>query len=109
MKEADLKRQIEDWLTLQQNLGNLLWLRLNAGDFIEVRGETRRRVKGCPKGTADLFILKSGLPPMFIELKATGGRMSQEQRDFGAMVFKHGGFYCVMQSLDEVMGILDAD
>ena len=59
MLEKDLKRTVEDYLQYQQNQGKLVYLRLNAGDFIEVRGETRRRVKGCPKGTADFLVLQN--------------------------------------------------
>ena len=40
--EAELKKTVEDWLQYQQNLGRLMFLRLNSGDFIEVRGNTRR-------------------------------------------------------------------
>ena len=58
MKEADLKKTVIDLLQYKQNLGELVFFRLNSGDFIEVRGDTRRRIKGCMKGCADILVLR---------------------------------------------------
>ena len=49
ISEADLKRAVTDFLEIGQSQGRWVYLRLNTGDFIEVRGKTRRRVKGCPR------------------------------------------------------------
>ncbi|KKM02245.1 hypothetical protein LCGC14_1786330 [marine sediment metagenome] len=106
--EGQLKVQIEDYLQYQQNAGVLYWDRLNSGDFIEVRGDTRRRVRGCRKGTADLIILKGGRT-LFIELKGRSGRLRPEQRLFGELVQSQGSFYGVVRSLEELMEVLSEE
>ena len=103
--EAELKVQIEDYLQYQQNAGILYWDRLNSGDFIEVRGNTRRRIKGCRKGTADLIILKGGRT-IFIELKSSKGRLRPEQTLFGELVQSQGCSYQVVRSLEELVDII---
>ncbi len=60
--EAQLKKTVEDYLQYGANQGQWVFLRLNSGDFIETRGETRRRIKGCPKGTADFLVIQAALP-----------------------------------------------
>ena len=105
MKETELKSQVEDYLDYKMNQGELYWDRLNSGDFIEVRGNTRRRIKGCRKGTADLFILMYGwiLPrTIFVELKGEKGRASPEQGAFGKMVEGLGAEHCIVRSLEEL-------
>ena len=67
LSEAELKQSVTDYLEILQAQGHLLFLRLNAGDFIELRGNSRRRIKGCPKGTADLLVLAEG-KVTFLEL-----------------------------------------
>ena len=111
MKESELKHAVEEYLQYQQNLGRLLFLRLNAGDFIEVRGNTRRRIKGCPKGTADLLVLKWSpflMQPMvvFLELKSEKGKQSPEQVEFQQVAVQHGAEYYIVYSAAEVMEIV---
>uniref|UniRef100_A0A6M3XS64 VRR-NUC domain-containing protein n=1 Tax=viral metagenome TaxID=1070528 RepID=A0A6M3XS64_9ZZZZ len=117
MKESELKHAVEEYLQFQQNLGRLLFLRLNAGDFIEARGETRRRIKGCPKGTADLLVLQgyeSASPeeccdscvPIFLELKSDTGKQRPEQLDFQGMVEEQNAEYHIVRSVEEVMELV---
>ena len=111
--EADLKRGVEDYLSIGQNQGKWIYLRLNSGDFIEVRGQTRRRIRGCPKGTADFVVMKScfenknpWMPQtivIFLELKSTKGKQTQEQRDFQKMAEAQGCEYYVIRSIDELI------
>ena len=103
--EADLKRTVTDYLEYQQNAGKLLYFRLNAGDFIELRGNTRRRVKGCMAGTSDLEIIKDG-KPIFIELKSARGRISPTQNAFKILVEEQGASYSIVRSLEELEKIL---
>lgn len=113
MKEGELKLAIEEYLQYGQNQGKWMFLRLNAGDFIEVRGNTRRRIKGCPKGTADFFVLTSfqcGLwipRPMFLELKSHTGKQTKEQKEFQEMVTVHCAGYYIIRSVEELMEILN--
>ena len=110
MSEADIKRAIEEYLTYQMNLGNLWFERLNAGDFIEVRGETRRRVKGARKGTADYIVIQIGQAGIafvtFLEIKRKTGKTTKEQDEFAERVRKLNCCYEVVRSVDEVEALL---
>lgn len=111
MLEKDLKTAVEDYLQIKQNQGELYFDRLNSGDFIEVRGNTRRRIKGCRKGTADYFILRSsgkwGVPRLlFIELKGDKGRQSKEQKEFQHLIECQGAMYSVVKSVEDLQGAL---
>ncbi len=110
MYEADLKLAVEDYLTYKQNAGELMFLRLNAGDFIEVRGSTRRRVKGCPAGTADFEVIKGDIDTMlrprckviFLELKSEKGKTTEAQDEFADLVRKQGANYFVIRDVEEL-------
>ena len=103
--EADLKRTVTDYLEYQQNAGKLLYFRLNAGDFIELRGNTRRRVKGCMAGTSDLLVVKQG-KAIFLELKSDKGKQSPAQGAFQKLVQMQGTSYSIVRSLEELEKIL---
>ena len=113
MKEADLKLAVFDYLTYQMNLGKLYFDRLNSGEFIEVRGNTRRRVMGCRKGTADFFVLtkfQCGLwipRIIFLEIKGDKGRQAPEQGAFEVMVKEQGAEYYIIKSIEELKEILE--
>lgn len=114
MKEADLKLAVTDYLQYAQNQGKLVYLRLNAGDFIEVRGDTRRRVKGCPKGTADLMVIKRGyyecvtiLRAIFLELKSAKGKQTKEQAEFQQMIEEQGAEYYIIRSIERLQEVLN--
>ena len=116
------------YLDIGQNQGKWVYLRLNSGDFIEVRGKTRRRIKGCPKGTADFEVLRlatfqfsHAIRPgedafttawftyckaVFLELKSTKGKQTKEQKDFQGMVEKQECQYFIIRSLDELIKVL---
>ena len=117
--EAQLKHSVSEYLEYGQNQGKWLYLRLNAGDYIETRGTTRRRVKGCAKGTSDfLVIMKTRIPAypthvwveatrvIFIELKSNTGTVSEEQREFGKLAEFHLAEFAVVRSLEELQEIV---
>lgn len=114
--EADLKRTVTEYLDILQNQGKLVWLRLNAGDFIEVRGNTRRRIKGCPAGTADIQVIVKWWPQgapnkwetrvVFIELKSEKGKQSPEQGAFQKIVEAQGASYFIVRELETLQEIL---
>jgi hypothetical protein len=117
MTEADLKRAVEDYLTIQQNARKLMFLRLNSGDFFIAKSEEsafRRRVKGCPKGTSDYIIIRgmcgtnfSFAAVYFIELKSETGKLSPEQKQFRNLAESHGTQYLVIRDLDTLRGIVE--
>lgn len=113
LTEAQLKSAVEDYLQIQMNQGLLYFDRLNSGDFIEVRGNSRRRIKGCRKGTADFFVLtkfQCGLwipRIIFLELKSFKGRSAPEQMAFKVMIEEQMAEYFIIQSVEELMKILE--
>ncbi|MDD5081754.1 MAG: VRR-NUC domain-containing protein [Dehalococcoidales bacterium] len=112
MSESALKLGCEQYLTYLQNAGKLVYIRLNAGDFIlqGKEGEFRRRVKGARKGTADLLVIygAQGLAQIvFLELKSTKGKQSPEQKGFQAEVEAHGCRYFIVRSQEELEKILE--
>ena len=118
--EADIKRTVADYLEYAQNQGKLYYDRLNSGDFIEVRGQTRRRIKGCRAGTADFFVLKSTLlwdgvhitripsvRVIFLEIKSAKGKLRTEQKCFKTLVESQGAEFYVIRSIEDLQTILE--
>jgi hypothetical protein len=88
LREADIKATCESFLYSLMNMDKLIYLRLNSGDLIIGEGKYKRRVRCCPKGTADGLII---LPPsrdgdlhddIFVEYKSEKGKQSREQIAF---------------------------
>ena len=112
ISEGQLKAQVNDYLQYKMNAGELYYDRLNSGDYIELRGETRRRIKGCRKGTADFYVLQGTFPftawnilvprIIFLELKSETGRQSPEQKDFQQLVEAQGAEYYIIKSIADI-------
>ena len=60
MSEADLKRAVIDYLTYQQNAGNLMWFPMNSGKAFVKRGGKEYMIQLCLAGTSDLLVVKQG-------------------------------------------------
>ena len=127
MLEADVKRAVNEYLQYQENLGNLLHMRLNAGSFIltDTAGNFRRRVQGVKKGTADYVVFQGvgyylahygqsfefcqpvpGCRVTFIECKSTKGKTTKEQDEFAEEVKRHHCRYFVIRDADEIVEVL---
>ena len=123
LSEAEVKNACEEYLQYAQNQGKLWYCRLNAGDFIEVRGGSRRRIKGAGKGTADLIVIQAGVIQMFhnankvgdkyllsfvtfVECKSTKGKQEPSQKEFQAMVEKLHCRYAIVRSVDDLQEVL---
>ena len=126
LTEAEVKSGVEEYLQVAMNQGKLWFCRLNAGDFIEVRGETRRRIKGAPKGTADFIVVQYGTIQMyykaisrgepwpvalvtFIECKSAKGKQSPDQLEFGEQITKLNCRYFVVRSVEELEEALERE
>ncbi len=125
--EAEVKSAVSDYLTYAMNQGKLWFCRLNAGDFIELRGETRRRIKGAPKGTSDYIVIQGGEVQMvhiiqqkihktqpvafvtFIECKSTKGKQSPDQLEFEEMITKLNCRYFIVRSVEELQEALERE
>lgn len=126
LTEAEVKRQVEDYLQYQTNLGKLMYLRLNSGELVAVAGETRRRIKLCPPGTADFVVLQGKevrithlgevlhnlwepfpiCEVTFIECKSTDGKTSKGQDEFAEEARRQHCRYFVVRDVDELSSIL---
>jgi len=125
VSEADVKKGVEDYLTIQQNLGNLMYLRLNSGELIALAGETRRRIKLCSPGTYDFVIfqptnhtlyyqtaLVGGCEPVkacrvtFIETKSSKGKTTEAQDRFAEEARKMNCRCFVVRDADQLKEIL---
>ena len=123
ISEADVKLAVAEWLQYAENQAKLYFERLNAGEFIETRGATRRRIKGASKGAADFFVLQavsfsltyagvpfSHQPPLipatsvtFIEVKKPeGGRQSDDQKTFEVKVKQFNARYVIVTSVEQL-------
>lgn len=117
LSEADIKKGCIDYLQYQQNLGRLVYLRLNAGDFVVLNKDgSHRMIKGCQAGTTDILVLtnngrydapnKFHCIPIFIELKSTKGRTSPAQNAFKILVEAQGASYFIIRSVEKLMEVL---
>ena len=123
LSEAEVKNACEEYLQYAMNQGKLWFSRMNAGDFIETRGDSRRRIKGAGKGTSDLIVIQSGQVHLeymgeqhgpgipvgfvtFIELKSSDGKLRPEQIEFQAKVEALNCRYAIVRSVEDLQEVL---
>lgn len=104
--EADIKLAVSEYLEYGTNQGKWYADRLQAGEVIEVRGKTRRRIVLCREGTGDFFVLYNGRL-IFLECKSKKGRQSLPQAAFQTLIESNGGHYYLIRSVDEIVKILE--
>jgi hypothetical protein len=110
IKEADISRACLEYLEAMR----IMYLRLNSGDVFRPGAEGKMyRVKGCPKGTADVLILSHhevlhciGPRPIFVEFKSSKGKQTEEQAIFERDVESLGYEYYLIRSIDELIEVL---
>ncbi len=124
VSEADIKRTIADFLEVGENQERWLFDRLNAGDFIETRGNSRRRIKGAKKGRADFVVYQAGqatanyrtiitspsIPVCFVtflEVKRVGGKQTPEQEEFEVKANAVHSRYFIVISLEDAIEALE--
>lgn len=100
MTEAEIKRLIADWLSLQP--GCMIWYNQNNG----VIGR-RNSSKYARNGVPDIMGIWHGIP-LGIEIKKPNGIVSEEQKAFLAEFNEHGGIGLVARSLEELKGQLSS-
>lgn len=108
MKESDVKKGIEDFLQLQQNLGKLVFNRLNSGSLLAVYGGRNYKVNLCQTGTPDYIVHKEGFT-VYFEVKRPKGQLSPEQVAFHAELEKHGIPVATVESVEEVASWLNIE
>ena len=116
--EKDVQRACIDYLDAKR----IMYLRLNAGDtFRPGQNGKLYKVRGAPKGTADLLILEKERGkyckdisdkamlcprPIFVEFKSSKGKQTDEQELFSNTVELLGYEYYVVRDLDELVEVL---
>jgi len=96
--EGTILRSIR--LALGREPDLVLW-RLSAGITVDVATGRRYRA-GLVPGAADLVGILAPAGRWFaLEVKSARGRVSSEQRRWGELVQRMGGFWCVVRSVDE--------
>ncbi len=60
---------------------------------------------GCHRGVSDLICVKDGRV-VFLEIKATKGKLGEHQQRFCMDIVEHGGEYHCVHSLDEMIELL---
>lgn len=103
-KEGDIQNAICEYLHMRGRC----FFRVNnipAFNRTEGGGFTMRRLpKWTPRGLPDIIVVAGGLF-FALEVKTKIGRQSPDQKEFEALVKKHGGKYFVVRSIEDVQAI----
>ncbi len=97
--ENDVKKAIREYLEL---MGYEVYRMNNGGGFrgFTKEGKQRFSFAGTP-GVADLYAVKKGDYPLWIETKATGKKPTDDQYKFGLNInLSFGTFWIYADSLD---------
>lgn len=86
-KEADITRQIRDYLKLKS------WFVFKVFQSL-----------GSYPGVADLYAIKDGLA-VWIEVKAPGGKQSTAQKEFQWQIERQGGKYVLARCVEDLAQI----
>ena len=101
--EAQVLSSVCEYLALKQKQNKLMFFRNNT---IPVYDSKRGAYRALPKyaiaGNADVIVVLSGWA-IFVECKATKGRLSPAQMDFQRLVEKNGAEYIVVRSIDDLV------
>ena len=115
VSEGQIKNAIQDYLETLQNMGKLIYLRLNSGTFIMGEGKTKRVIRGTKAGTSDFLVLQRWYPQgapnkvetyaIFLEVKTAKSKQNQAQIEFQKLVESQGHLYKIVRSFEEVQDI----
>jgi hypothetical protein len=84
----------------------VLWLHIGNGERRDVITGSRLKRMGVRPGAADLLFVRTGAPPLFLELKTSRGVQSESQRAFEARAIAAGAQYAIVRSIDEALALL---
>ncbi|MFA5299102.1 MAG: hypothetical protein WC389_12920 [Lutibacter sp.] len=109
ISEAQLKKSIQDYLQVLENQGVLYWDRLNSGELLVLnKDESKRLVKLCRKGTADIIILFSK-KVIYLETKKLGGEQGESQKEFEFKVKNQGAEYYLVDTYEKFLSMIDQE
>jgi len=106
MTESEVLAGFEEYLGYLENVGKLMYLRLNSG-MAFVGDKKKYAVRLCPTGTADILVVtRPHGHCIFIEAKDEDGVQSDKQKEFEQKVKAVGAEYYVCRTLDELMEVV---
>jgi len=88
LSENEIKKQVKDYLNATG------WF-----NFHVLQG------MGAYKGIPDIIAIKNNRV-LFLEIKRPGGKQSEHQRQFQIFIEGHGGEYCIIKCLDDLIKII---
>jgi len=118
LTEAQIKKEVEDYLKDMMNLGRLYYERMNVGVF-----GRHHNIQGAKKGTADYLVIQAGqvhleymkeqhgpgIPVSFVtwlECKTAIGKQNKDQLEFQKRVEKLHCRYFIVRSVEELQEVL---
>jgi hypothetical protein len=103
-EESELAKQCTKALNKLKELDQLEYRRIHVGGIPTLSGYGRRR--NPQKGMSDFMICANGLTG-WVETKALDGTLSDEQKEFIRLQYKHGGGkVAVITKLEELFDFL---
>lgn len=99
MKESQIQKAVEQYLTLLENSGKLVFIKNNSGAFINPKGNFYKMGKS---GSPDfLLFLKYG-DCLHLEIKNETGKPSPGQLEYQRKAEKLGHTYIIMRAVDDL-------
>lgn len=98
LKEKDVQKAILDWLFWNK----IFHYRNNTGAFVD---SNKHFYRFGELGSPDIIAVKDGVF-IGIEVKGTGGKQSEYQKQFEERLTKAGGKYILAYSLDDVEDLI---
>lgn len=104
--ELLLHKAIAAYLSLTLKPDAAIWYHPPNGGARSAREGAKLKAMGTQRGVPDFAFVLPGGRAAFIELKASGGRLSKEQKDFAVRAHDLGAHWACCSSLDEVRAAL---
>lgn len=105
LSESALQIAVVEHLRLTGVPGLLYFSIPNEGKRTPANG-ARMKAMGMLPGVADLFVMRRGAHPLFLELKKAGKNLREEQKAFGTLAFESGCNYRWADNLDDALRML---
>lgn len=99
--ESEIQRGVVKFLQLQENLGRLTYFSIPNNPRSAATGLKLKR-EGMRAGTPDLCIMAKDRVPLFVEMKAPKGTLSDDQILAADRLTEHGAIVVVCRSVTDV-------
>lgn len=84
----------------------VLWFHCPNGEYRDIATAVRLKRMGVKKGVPDLLFFTPHGENLALELKAKGGRLSEDQHRFQERWALNGGFFRAADNIDDALRIL---